>query len=121
MLIPFTANFLLIFVLSALIASVLEYFTGYVLETAFEQKWWDYSHRKYNLKGRVCLGNSILFGIMGVIAVYFIHPIIVDIVANLGNVYVLIFAIIVSIMFIYDTIMTLKKLQVNEITNLTPE
>ena len=44
-----------------------EYFTAFVLECIFKRTWWDYSRKKFNIKGRVCLDNLILFGIGSVI------------------------------------------------------
>ncbi|MFR8334576.1 MAG: putative ABC transporter permease [Oscillospiraceae bacterium] len=48
----------LLFLGGAIVTSVLEYFTGWLLETLFHAKWWDYSNKKWNLHGRVCLRNS---------------------------------------------------------------
>lgn len=40
----------------AVVASgVLEYFTGWAMEKLFHTRWWDYSHRRFHLQGRVCL------------------------------------------------------------------
>lgn len=64
----------LVFVVAMLAATALEYFTGWLLETLFHTRWWDYSHRKFQLKGRICLRNSLLFGLMGVAATYFADP-----------------------------------------------
>lgn len=66
----------LVFLLAMLAASVLEYFTGWLLETLFHTKWWDYSHRKFQIKGRVCLRNSILFGLLGLALTYGINPLV---------------------------------------------
>ena len=51
---------LIVFILSAIIASVLEYFTSYIMEKIFNARWWDYSDRKLNINGRICLENSVL-------------------------------------------------------------
>lgn len=67
-------NPILIFLISMLAATVLEYFTGWLLEKLFQTRWWDYSQRRFQIKGRVCLGNSLLFGIMGLGAALLIHP-----------------------------------------------
>ena len=64
---------------------MLEYFTGWLMETLFKTTWWDYSHRKFNIKGRVCLRNSLLFGLMGMAMVYFLHPLVMDVINNLGG------------------------------------
>lgn len=112
LLIPFRENVFLIFVLSILISTILEYITGYMLEKKYNRKWWDYSKRKFNIHGRVCLGNAILFGIMGVITIYFIHPFIVDAITSLDAIYVPIFASVILTIFISDLTITVNRLNV---------
>jgi uncharacterized membrane protein len=65
-----------------LLTSTLEYITGWGLEKIFHTKWWDYSKRPYNVNGRVCLKNSILFGILCLFLNFIVHPFISKIVAK---------------------------------------
>ncbi len=71
---PFKGNIILFFILAMIVTSTLEYFTALVMENMFHLKWWDYSDHRFNIKGRVCLLNSTLFGIGSVIFLYLIHP-----------------------------------------------
>ncbi len=79
---PFKNNFVIVFILGLILASILEYFTSWALEKLFSIKLWDYSKHKININGRVCLLNSTLFGLMGLMGVYvvdpFLYPIIMD-------------------------------------------
>lgn len=70
----FTSHLAFLFFMAILIGSVLEYITGYLMEKIFKAKWWDYSNKFCNLNGRICLLNSILFGLLGVILIYIINP-----------------------------------------------
>lgn len=71
----FVQNYpVLVFILGVLITSCLEYVTSWAMEVLFKTRWWDYSKRKFNIHGRVCLLNSTLFGIMSLVVIYFIHP-----------------------------------------------
>lgn len=63
-----------IFVICFLGSIVLEYFTGWLLETLFHAYWWDYSNVIFNIKGRICLPASIGFGIAGLIIAYYVYP-----------------------------------------------
>ncbi|MGM9662437.1 MAG: hypothetical protein ACI3WR_05030 [Oscillospiraceae bacterium] len=56
------------------LTSALEYFTSWLMEKAFHMRWWDYSHYKFQLHGRICLVNSTLFGIASVLLRHVIHP-----------------------------------------------
>lgn len=56
-----TSDILGVFLKSVLICSVLEYFTSYFMEKLFKVRWWDYSKRKFNINGRICLETMIPF------------------------------------------------------------
>ncbi len=71
---PLGSNIFLTFFGGLLLTSTLEYITSFLLEKLFHLSWWDYSKRKFNLHGRVCLRNSLLFGILCVFAVHVIDP-----------------------------------------------
>lgn len=71
---PFTSVPEMIFLLGLVWTSLLEYATSWGMEALFHYKWWDYSNRFLNIRGRVCLLNSVLFGILCVVLMYFIHP-----------------------------------------------
>lgn len=63
--------------LSGMITSViLEYITSYVLEKIFHQRWWDYSHMRYQIKGRISLAGALTFGAFAVIINKIIQPLI---------------------------------------------
>lgn len=65
---------LTVFVLGMVICGTLEYLTSYLMEKLFNARWWDYSHRRFNLNGRVCAGTLIPFGLMGLGMVYVARP-----------------------------------------------
>ena len=70
----FKQHVLVVFILGLLITSLIEYFSSFILEKVFQAQWWDYSQNPLNINGRVCMQNSILFGIMSVGLIKFIHP-----------------------------------------------
>lgn len=63
-----------VFIFGIIITSALEYFVSFILEKIFHNKWWDYSNTRYNLNGRICLKNSLAFGILALIIIYFVTP-----------------------------------------------
>lgn len=67
---------LVVFILAMVICSLLEYITSYIMELVFKARWWDYSDKKFNLNGRICLSNMIAFGVLGVMLIYFVNPIV---------------------------------------------
>ena len=82
---PLANNFILLFIGSFLLTSVLEFFTGFVLEKIFNEKWWDYSEEPYNIKGYVSLYFSTAWGLAGVFILNIIHPLINRLVSVLNN------------------------------------
>ena len=48
-------SYVVLFVFGVVFCSVVEYIVGGILERMFRSKWWDYSHMRFNIKGRVCL------------------------------------------------------------------
>lgn len=67
-------NMFIIYLVSVLVSSFTEYLVSVVLEMIFDMKWWDYSFKKFNLNGRICLENSLLFGVLGILIFYFYLP-----------------------------------------------
>ena len=64
-----------LFVASALIATVTEWIAGHTIERLYHEKWWDYSDRKWNLDGYICLSRSLLWGLLCTIAVTWGNPV----------------------------------------------
>ncbi len=67
-------NMFIIYIVSVLVSSFTEYLVSVILEMIFDMKWWDYSFKKFNLNGRICLENSLLFGVLGILIFYFYLP-----------------------------------------------
>jgi len=67
-------NPILIFFLTMVLSSLLEYFTSYVLEMRNGVRWWDYSGYFMNINGRICLQGAVVFGIGGCLIVYILAP-----------------------------------------------
>ena len=53
-----STNPLVTFAAGAVLTSAVEYVTSYLMEKLFHMRWWDYSHKRWNLNGRVCLQKS---------------------------------------------------------------
>jgi uncharacterized membrane protein len=107
---PFSYSFPLLFLMAVLVTTILEYVGSWVLETLFDMKWWDYSDYKLNINGRVCALNSVLFGLMGIIAVYWIHPLVLTMIEDLKPLVQQSIASVLLIAFMIDVLFTLRSL-----------
>lgn len=63
------------FVLGMVLAGIVEYTTHWYLALTHNgQKWWDYSGYFLNINGRICAEGLLVFGLGGVAAIYFLAP-----------------------------------------------
>lgn len=67
-------NWLFLFLGSAIYATVAEWLAGHWLYKLTGERWWDYSGRKGNLDGYICLSSSLLWGALGAVAVKWLIP-----------------------------------------------
>ena len=71
--IPFRDNIILTFLAGCIGASILEYITGVTMESLFKVRYWDYTSRKFNFQGHICLAATLIWGIFTVLLTTFIH------------------------------------------------
>ena len=102
----FSNNILLLFICSIIICSLIEYITSYIMEKLFDARWWDYTNRKYNINGRICLETMIPFGLLGVAMIYFINPIILKIVSKANPIIINYICIILFSIFVIDIVIS---------------
>lgn len=96
----------ILFVMSMVICSILEYFTSYFMEKLFNTRWWDYSNRKFNINGRICLETLIPFGILGCIITYFINPVAFTFISKIPNSVLNVSTIILFTVYIIDNLIS---------------
>lgn len=75
---------LLLFVFGMILATALEYFVGWLMETTLKSKWWDYSDSKFSIKGRISLFTSLAWGLLCAVVVEYLHPLIEKMVSSFG-------------------------------------
>lgn len=97
---------LVLFVMSTLICSIIEYLTSYFMEKKYHARWWDYSNKKFNINGRICLETLIPFGILGVAIMYGTNPILFKLYNQIPQLVINILTVILFIGFIVDNIIS---------------
>lgn len=107
---PYSGNIVYLFIMAVVLASILEYITGWALETIFATKWWDYSRYRFNLHGRICVRNSLMFGLMSVVGVLFVHPFVLSSVGQIPFDVQTVLAFILAVALLIDFALTLKTL-----------
>lgn len=103
----YTNDWIILFFMSIITCGILEYATSYAMEKLFHARWWDYSKRKYNINGRICLETLIPFGILGLIIMYITNPFILAQFAKLSEATLNIIAIVLFVIFSIDGLISL--------------
>ena len=101
-------NPLLLFIFGALIACALEYATSFAMEKLFHSRWWDYSDKKFNFQGRICLVGAIVFGLFAVALILLIHPFLTSLTEKIPPLILIIFTSVMLCAFISDILITIK-------------
>lgn len=70
---------LFLFLGSMAVATAVEWFAGKILERMKQKKWWDYSEKRWNFDGYICLQYSALWGLLGFLAVRYGNGIILGV------------------------------------------
>ena len=83
-------------------ATILEYITGVVMVKLFKVRYWDYSYKKIQFQGDICLSSSLAWGGLSLLMVYVIHPPIVKFIDMWNENIVNILTFIVTICMAYD-------------------
>lgn len=104
-------NIILVFILGFIVLSVWEYIVGWLLEKLFHTKYWDYSENKFNIQGRVCLMNSLFWGVLGVVFIKFIHPFVTELLAKVPANILTIMILALGIYLLIDAIVTIVKVK----------
>lgn len=101
---PVQNDLILVYLLGMIAATVLEYITGAVMERLFKVRYWDYSYRKYNLNGYICLVSSVAWGFFSILLVRFIHPPIAKLLSDIPSWFVDPLAYLLTVLFTVDVV-----------------
>lgn len=102
----YLADPIALFIIAIVICSIIEYVTSYFMEKIYHARWWDYSRRKYNINGRICLETMIPFGILGVLIMYFANPFFTGIYEKIPEIALTVICSFLVIVFLIDNIIS---------------
>lgn len=70
---PLAKNPILLFMAGAVCASLFEYFVARLQLRMFGDFWWDYTEKKFNYQGILCLESTIGWGIVALLVILVLH------------------------------------------------
>lgn len=103
-------NKLVLFLGSMLIATLIEFVAGFLLEKIFHERWWDYSDRKLNIGGYICLEFSVIWGMFCFLLYEAVHPLIKRLVGLVPEAFIKYMGIGLVIIMALDIIATINTL-----------
>ena len=106
---PFKNHPELIFICGTIMTSVLEYAVSFLLEKIFKKSWWDYSDRKFNINGRVCLLNSSFFGGLSLLLIYVLHPLSGKLLVRIPETFLPYLAAAIGLVFAVDIFVSVRN------------
>lgn len=107
-----------LFIMAIVVCSLLEYFTSFFMEKIFKARWWDYSSKKFNINGRICLETMIPFGLLGLLIIYFVNPFLVSVYSLLPKKIVLLLSCFLCLCFLIDNFISYMILYKLKIPNI---
>lgn len=103
-------NPLLVFLFSFVSASIIEYIGSWLLEKQFHVQLWNYKDHFCNINGRVCLLNSTIFGIAGLLLTYVVKPFFSDAFLSIPEVLLEPLALIVVVVMSCDATLSIVRM-----------
>ena len=103
-------NPVVLFFAGAVLTCSLEYLTSWLMEKLFHARWWDYSKRKFNIGGRVCLIGAVVFGAFSVVLILVLHPAIKALTDRLSDAALNWICAILFVGIVSDLVVTVKGL-----------
>ena len=102
-------NPVLTFLGGMVLTTALEYFTSWFMEKLFHMRWWDYSKKKIQINGRVCLLNSVLFGLACVLLCHVVNPPLLRWLMGIGPQYTVPIASFLFGLYIMDNVLSIRS------------
>lgn len=92
-----------LFLSCAITLSIIEAVGGYLIEILFHITFWDYTNYKYNIGKYAALEMSTIWGLNGILVIFFIKPLIDKIISKIPKY----FTYILIILFVVDLLSTI--------------
>ena len=77
-------DMVLLFFVSAILCTMVEYVTSFAMEKMFNARWWDYYDMLWHLNGRICVEGFLAFGGLSVALVQWINPLTGELIGKLS-------------------------------------
>lgn len=107
--VPVKENVLLVALVGTLVASLVEYVTGWAMEALFHVRYWDYSDQPLNLNGHICAMSAATWAVFSAMIVCVVHPMLRPTMLKVPPNAALIAACVLTAFCAVDTVFAVRK------------
>ena len=93
-----------LFLGGCVIAFLIIFLTGYILEQFFNRKWWDYSQSRFQFQGYLNMIHILIFGLIAVVCIRYINPLLLKMTNLIPSTINLVLEIILGVLLLVDVI-----------------
>ena len=108
-----TNNIWLLFFLSMIVLTIMEYITFIFLKEIYNIQLWDYNDMTFNINEKVCIEFSLIWGTLGAIYIKYLLPILTDFFTKAqGTAFTLALEVLLAIIiadFIYSSFVLINR------------
>ena len=99
-----------LFLGGCIIAFVIIFLTGFILEQIFNRKWWDYSQSRFQFQGYLNQLHLLIFGAIAVICIRYVNPLLFRLIHLIPSSVLFLSAMILLILLVIDTLCCIAAL-----------
>lgn len=97
-------NYVALYIWGCIAATIFEYLTAQVMLRLFDEVWWDYTHKKINYKGILCLQSTLGWGFLALFIFGIFNQLVENLVFALDERFVCFFGAVLTISFAFFNI-----------------
>ena len=101
---PVKDDLVAVYLAGVVAATALEYVTGWGMEKLFKMRYWDYSNKRFQIKGYICLSSSIAWGFLTILLTEVLHQPVERLVLGMDETLERLLVTVVGIVFAADTV-----------------
>lgn len=105
---PFQDNVVLTYLAGCVGATLLELVTGITMEALFKVRYWDYSKKKFNFKGHICLSSTVAWGFLTILMTEVVHQEVAKVVFAMPHQLLTVITVLITIEIAADFALSFK-------------
>lgn len=105
---PFQDHLIAIYFAGLVGATVLEYVTGTAMEALFHVRYWDYSYKRFQYKGHICLSSSVAWGFLTLFLTQLLHKPVEQFICGFSDRVSTVLAAVIGVIALADFVLSFK-------------